>query len=136
MRVLVTGSRSWSGKAAVYWALGDLLAEYGTLTVVHGAARSGADKMAHDWALSQHYTSSFGAVTPEPHPADWRTHRRRAGYLRNEEMVRLGAVLCLAFIDPCAKAACAGKAPHGSHGASHCAGLAEAAGIPVRRIAP
>jgi hypothetical protein len=48
-------------------------------------------------------------------------------------MVSLGADRCLAFIGPCTSPRCRKAGPHPSHGASGCADLAEAAGIPVRR---
>jgi len=114
-RILVTGSRAWIGRAALVSVLDALLAEHGELTVVHGAA-PGADTFAHHWALSRH------GATPEPHPAAWSTGGKRAGMIRNAEMVKLGADLCLAFIRD------------NSPGASHCAALAEKAGIPVRRF--
>jgi hypothetical protein len=138
-RVLVTGSRTWDDRAAVNGALDALLAEHGTLIVVHGACREGADKMAHDWALEKHYATSYGAVTIEPHPADWRpdgVFDRAAGPKRNAEMVSLGADLCLAFVMPCADQRCRIAVEHGSHGASHCVTLAEKAGIEVRLFRP
>ena len=136
-RALVTGSRSWPSAHAVNVALDGLLAEHGTLTVVHGAAREGADKMAQNWALNARYLSSCAAVTPEPHPAIWRPggkFDKTAGFKRNALMVSLGADLCLAFIGPCTKRNCPEPQPHGSHGASHCADLAERAGIETRRF--
>jgi hypothetical protein len=54
------------------------------------------------------------------HPADWPKHGRRAGFLRNADMVRAGADLCLAFIRG------------GSAGASMTADLAMEAGIPTK----
>ena len=136
-RILVTGSRDWASAHTVNVTLDGLLAEHGTLTVVHGACREGADKMAHNWALNARHASSFAAVTIEPHPAVWRpggTFDRAAGFKRNAEMVTLGASLCLCFLMPCADPKCRRTGAHGSHGASHCAGLAEAAGIETRRI--
>jgi hypothetical protein len=133
-RVLITGSRTWTNRAVIERELNQLLAEHGTLTVVHGACPSGADNIAQGWALDQRHASSFGAVTPEPRPADWKTHGRRAGRLRNAEMVGLGANLCLVFVLACTKASCDGRAPHDTHGTGHCAALARRAGIEVRRI--
>jgi hypothetical protein len=48
-------------------------------------------------------------------------------------MVKLGAQICLAFIDPCTNLQCTRGGRHGSHGAVHCAHLARRAGIEVRR---
>lgn len=122
-RILVTGSRDWLSAARLYRVLDEVLAEHGSLILVHGACPSGADKMADNWAGNVHYFGGQAAVTREPHPADWAAHGRAAGFRRNAEMVALGADLCLAFIR------------NGSRGATHCADLAEKAGIPVRRFA-
>lgn len=107
-RVLITGSRFWTNRDVVWQALCDHV-PIGT-TLVHGGAK-GADIVAAGlWA-------PYGPV--ECHPADWAAHGRRAGFLRNQLMVSLGADLCLAFIKDA------------SRGATMCAGLAEKAGIPV-----
>ena len=119
-RVLVTGSRTWRDRAAVTDALDGLLAEHGALTVVHGACPTGADAMAHKWALNGRMILRTAAVS-EPHPPDWQRHGKRAGVVRNAEMVALGADVCLAFIRD------------SSPGASNCALLARRAGIPVQR---
>ena len=60
------------------------------LVIVHGGYR-GADKLAGEWAHAN-------GVDVEVHRADWNTHGRRAGYLRNAEMVRRGADVCHAFM--------------------------------------
>lgn len=136
-RVLVTGSRAWDNGLAVWEALESIQYYPRTLVVVHGGAR-GADDMASRWARVH---GACGGIADEPHEADWEGpchpscrpgHRRTrrdgtefcpaAGAYRNAEMVALGADLCLAFIRD------------GSRGATHCAGLAEKAGIPTRRF--
>ncbi|MGY6019554.1 DUF2493 domain-containing protein [Streptomyces spinosirectus] len=116
-RVLVTGSRDWHDQHAIWDALATATREAPDdqdLVIVHGACPSGADHIAHEWARG------YGA-TIEAHPANWVINGKRAGFIRNQLMVNLGADVCLAFIR------------NGSRGASHTARLAEQAGIPVRR---
>ena len=116
-RVLVTGSRDWTDRDAIRDALSAIDGNCDpadSLTLVHGAAR-GADSIAADIAANIGWNV-------EAHPADWERHGKRAGFIRNEEMVKLGADVCLAFIKD------------GSRGAMMCAGLAEKAGISVERV--
>lgn len=113
MRILVTGSRHWADeeacRRAIEAAMGEVPAR--ECTLVHGAA-PGADTVC----------ARIGAelgMRVEAHPAQWAKYGRRAGPIRNAEMVRGGANVCLAF-------------PLGaSPGTRHCAGLAAKAGIPV-----
>ncbi|QEQ93849.1 DprA-like DNA processing chain A [Streptomyces phage Maya] len=118
MRVLVTGSRDWSDRDAVWDALDDILGAHQELTLVHGDCPTGADRYADDWALDIQMLYGEDVVSIERHPADWNGPRKRgAGFARNAEMVKLGADLCLAFIR------------NESNGATHCSELAEKAGI-------
>lgn len=121
MRVLVTGSRDWTEPSVIFDAL---VGETATMidVIVHGACPTGADAMADYWA-------KIYGFRVERHPADWEKFGKAAGFKRNAEMVALGADVCLAFIGPCRKANCREPQPHGSHGASHTADLAEKAGI-------
>jgi hypothetical protein len=124
-RVLVTGSRSWTDAVAVGEAIHDAFdgRNEREFVVVHGACPRGADAMAARFCEDEAwwFDNQGRALVEERHPADWDTHGKRAGILRNAEMVALGADVCLAFI------------LNGSRGASHCANAAEKAGIPVRR---
>lgn len=119
-RILVTGSRHWHDRSTVATALDEACSAVigRPVVIVHGGCPTGADAQAAAWAASAAVTCP---VTAEPYPADWHRHGRAAGPIRNAAMVRAGANLCLAFIR------------QGSRGASHCARLAERAGIPVRR---
>lgn len=133
MRILVTGSRDWTDEQAIADAM---FAEafplndgQTTFVLIEGACPIGADSIAHRIA-----TAWGNPWQTERHPADWKRHggckcrpdvRKHCGYAgfrRNAEMVALGADVCLAFIKD------------GSKGATHCANLAEQAGIRTVRV--
>jgi hypothetical protein len=52
------------------------------VTIIHGGAR-GADRMAGDWA-------DENWIQSKEYPADWERYGRRAGYLRNKQMLEEG----------------------------------------------
>lgn len=119
MRILVTGSRDWDDQVVIVEALWQAAmgasAKGEVPTLVHGACPTGADHIADMvWSTNQ--------WPVERHPADWEQFGKRAGFLRNKEMVDLGADVCLAFIK------------NDSKGASMTARLAEEAGIPTKRF--
>lgn len=138
MRILVTGSRDWTDANTVGLALYEAIEASADrdITVVHGACPSGADRLAAEFCESEAHwlEASNTRLEEERHPADWNRHGKAAGFRRNAEMVDAGADICLAFISPCSKRSCPDPQPHGSHGASHTADLAEKAGIPVHRF--
>ena len=114
-RILVTGSRDWDDISQIFNILNHLMKRWGTnLIIVHGGAR-GADTMAGQWAGVQF-------LQEEVHPADWDKYGKRAGFVRNAEMVALGADICVAFIK------------NNSKGATICADLAEKSGILTLRV--
>jgi hypothetical protein len=156
-RVLVTGSRDYLDADRIRAVLGEALAGHPgrTPVLVHGMCdpRHPATRRPVRWAVAMKLRAEDQGLLVgadwlsdwiarqwgwriERHPADWQREGRQAGFLRNTRMVSLGADLCPAFIAPCADPRCRRPQPHGSHGASHCADLAERAGIPVRRYAP
>lgn len=116
MRILITGSRSWDDPEIIVDAIlyHTRYVKESDVVIVHGSCPKGADQMADD--ISHNFS-----WTVERHPADWQKHGKRAGYVRNSDMVKLGADLCLAFIK------------NSSRGATMCADLADKAGIPVER---
>lgn len=117
-RVLITGSRTWRDEQTIRNALAAVVFQHdpANVTIVHGACPTGAD------AIADRIATDWGSgLTVERHPADWERYGRRAGPLRNQHMVDLGADLCLAF------------QVNGSRGTADCIRRAERAGIPVRR---
>ena len=130
-RVLITGSRTWDREDIIFLALNECLANvwrrggYRNLVIVHGDCPKGADRMAAEWVRFWPpipFSPALTMVREEAHPANWKKHNNQAGFIRNQEMVDLGADLCLAFI----------KAK--SNGATHCANAAEKAGIDTKRF--
>ncbi len=100
LRLIVCGSRDWTDREAVFDALDSALNDAHirsgkprTLTVVHGACPTGADKFADEWC-------ALHGVAVERHSADWSGgFGGAAGPLRNRRMANRGADLCLAFWD-------------------------------------
>lgn len=87
LALLVTGTRlaapvDW--QSAVHGVLSLHLARIGDgrLLVIHGDAR-GIDRIADEWAVSRR---GRWPVNVERYPADWDTHGRAAGPIRNAQM--------------------------------------------------
>ena len=70
------------------------------ITVIHGGAR-GADRYAREWAtrrLSEHPFPGLLNIYVKEFPADWETHAKAAGPIRNRRMLEEGKPeLVLAF---------------------------------------
>ncbi|WP_405461642.1 DUF2493 domain-containing protein [Streptomyces sp. NBC_00101] len=134
-RILITGSRDWTDRAAIGNALTAIAAANAfsdrPTVIVHGACPTGADTIADGWARWHGARSPL--ITVERHRAEEHGPWPRCGPIRNQHMVSLGADLCLAFIGPCTSTRCRRTDDHPSHGATGCANLAEAAGIPTKR---
>lgn len=111
MRILVTGSRDWGNRAVIEEALSPYSRRDNAI-LVSGACPTGAD------AIAEEIWEGWG-LPVERHPADWKRYGKRAGFIRNQEMVDLGAYWCLAF------------RRNYSPGTTHCANAAHMAGIPV-----
>ncbi|MFE0648526.1 DUF2493 domain-containing protein [Streptomyces sp. NPDC059534] len=119
MLILVTGSRNWTDartiEREIFRALYEAKTPHSEALLIHGACPTGAD------AQADRYAAETG-MNVKRFPANWERHGKRAGYLRNAEMVAQAPVTCLAFI------------LDGSRGASMTATLAEEAGIETRRF--
>lgn len=110
MRVLVFGGRDYSDSDAVWAALDRVLAKHGPFTLVEGGAR-GADRHAGRWAEAR------AGVRHEVYPADWSKLGRRAGVVRNQEMLDSGLDAAVGF--------------PGGRGTADMARRLERAGVPV-----
>ncbi len=82
-RVLVCGGRDYSDYSALCAALDHLLsARLPNVVIIHGAA-PGADSLAGQYAVDR-------GLACEAFPADWQTHGRAAGPIRNARMLAEG----------------------------------------------
>lgn len=82
-RVLVCGGRDYTDQAMLFGVL-DMESEHGPINaIIQGDCPTGADRLARLWALSrnEHYDS---------YPADWQSHGRAAGPIRNQQMIDEG----------------------------------------------
>jgi hypothetical protein len=79
-RVLVCGGRDYSDRDAVFGALDLVRDACSPLTVIQGGA-TGADALAREWCARQPNIHMINE------PADWRTHGRAAGPIRNQRML-------------------------------------------------
>lgn len=129
--IIVTGPRGWTDRKTVWTPLDRALDYYGTLLVRNGKAREGVDALVSVWTDEK----KGHGVFEDPRPADWDTHGKKAGFIRNGEMVRAvpRADVVMAWGLPCKQ-----NAPwcppglHPTHGTADCVRQARSAGIPVR----
>jgi hypothetical protein len=117
MRLLACGDRRWIDRVLLAQVLDSLGVQFmWDFVLVHGAAR-GADSLAAEWAESR-------ALPAEAHPADWDHLGRRAGVIRNSEMLASGVDLVVAFHDDL----------RNSKGTRHMVTIARAAEVPVKLV--
>jgi hypothetical protein len=113
VRVIVSGSRGWGANGVEVFRLYKRLEELPRDTVViHGDASRGADRIADKAAKHYHYKV-------ERHPAPWKMLGKRAGIVRNIEMLDAKPDLVIAFWD--------GE----SRGTGHMIHAARERGIPI-----
>ena len=111
MRVLVCGSRHYNN----YEEMEKVLDEYTITEIIEGEAR-GADRNARVYGESK-------GIPVHRFPADWNTHGKAAGPIRNKQMLTEGKPeLVVAFRGP------------NSRGTQNMINQAEKAGVPVKVI--
>lgn len=81
-RVLVCGGRDYEDREQLFQILDAAHLANPIVCLIHGAAR-GADTLAADWALEH-------GVLCNAYSADWSTHGRSAGPIRNKKMLDEG----------------------------------------------
>lgn len=92
LRLLVTGSRDCRHEHRIHNILHqEIYTRYGRNVVLISGGARGADTFCESFATMIGWDI-------ERHTPDWRTHGRRAGYLRNKEMVDSQPDRALAFI--------------------------------------
>lgn len=82
MKILVCGGRNYSNRSQLYKMLDGIHGLWGITEVMHGGA-SGADSLAAEWA-------NFNLNGSTAYPADWETHGKKAGPIRNSLMLGIG----------------------------------------------
>lgn len=113
-RVLVCGGRNYNNRAHVFATLDAIHAETPISVIIHGGAW-GADTSANAWAQARDVLIACYA-------AQWSVHGRRAGTLRNQEMLdQARPDLVVAF--------------PGGVGTAHMTRIARRAGVPVQEVA-
>lgn len=76
MKVIIAGTRNFCDAALMADSLKDGLA---MITEVVCGCAQGADTLGQHWAHQHHIPVKF-------FPADWKTHGKKAGILRNQQM--------------------------------------------------
>lgn len=90
-RVIIAGGRDFNNYDGLARSMDKLLANVtDEIVIVCGMAR-GADSLGEKYAKERGYSVRY-------FPADWDTHGRAAGYIRNEEMAKNADAL-VAFWD-------------------------------------
>lgn len=82
MRLLVCGGRDYTNKNTLYRFLSAMNSDGEVSVIIHGDAQ-GADTLAKNWAIENE-------VPHIPFPADWKTHGKAAGPIRNQKMLDEG----------------------------------------------
>lgn len=112
-RILICGGRAFTDKIYLCTTLDTLNAELQASVCITGGAR-GADTLGRDWAVTRGIPSLV-------FPADWDRYRKRAGPIRNQQMLDEGEPdYVIGF--------------PGGTGTAHMLRIAKAAGVKIIRV--
>lgn len=117
-KVLVCGGRNYDNRERLFKVLDKAFKAASiagrSFTLIHGGAR-GADKLSHVWAQTRQINDV------RVYEADWETHKRVAGPIRNIKMLTEGQPhVIIAF--------------KGGNGTAHMMKIGREAGVPVYEI--
>lgn len=113
MKILVCGGRDCYRRDLVFDTLNSLHAERGITGVIEGGA-PGIDNLAYSWAIEN-------GLHLKTYRADWNTHGKAAGPIRNRTMLADGNPDLVVAIN-------------GGRGTAHMVGIAKAAGVEVIEV--
>src|SRR6266404_4535055 len=113
MKLLICGGRDFNNWTLFKESMDEILSEFPQISlIIHGGA-PGADTFAESW-------SAINSLPIQRYLAQWNRHGRRAGILRNQQMLDEGKPdLVIAF-------------PTGGPGTKHMISIAREAKIEVR----
>ena len=120
-RILVCGGRDYDNRVYFFRFMDRVLETIGgtgdtprrDVVIIHGAAR-GADSLANDYAAER-------GLRVVSYPADWKTHGKRAGPIRNKKMLTESQPhVIIAF--------------KGGNGTAHMICIGKEAGVPVYEV--
>lgn len=114
MKVIVCGGRNFRSPAQVWHELERLHAVYHFTELMQGGAQ-GVDRFASEWACTHPEIKRYVCR------ADWKTHGRAAGPIRNGRMLEWKPDLVVAYA--------------GGSGTANMVAQATAAGVKVHRVA-
>lgn len=81
-RILVCGGRDYDNKEYLFSVLDKANTRWRNIVIIHGAA-TGADELAAEWSIERQ-------VDVECYPANWKQYGKRAGFIRNSQMLNEG----------------------------------------------
>jgi len=90
-KVIFTGCRNWTDEAMVHEVLFRIYSKHDNLKVIVGDCKTGVDRIVLEWCKSR-------CINHKVFCAEWIRHGKRAGPLRNSDMVNYGADMCVGFV--------------------------------------
>lgn len=88
-RAIVCGGRDLEDRKRLRAHMNRLHDQHHFTEIIHGCA-PGADTAAAEWAV-------LNEIAIDPHPADWDRYGKRAGFIRNTEMLAMKPDIVIAF---------------------------------------